>query len=133
MTGFNFVIEIGGNKYSWIKFLEQVNKKIYDLTDSEDKQMGNYFVDLPDNVTAIDKNTFKNKVMFYLWNDICKDERGNIKNFYRTKDGEFTFNQLFENNSQELLTGFLNTFEEIAINKGTSDGLSAEPDAVSPV
>lgn len=130
---FNFVIEIGGNKYSWIKFLEQVNKKIYDLTDSEDKQMGNYFVDLPDNVTAIDKNTFKNKVMFYLWNDICKDERGNIKNFYRTKDGEFTFNQLFENNSQELLTGFLNTFEEIAINKGTSDGLSAEPDAVSPV
>ena len=114
---FNFVIEIGGKKYSWIEFLKQVNEKIYDLTDSEDKQMGNYFVDLPDGVETIDEKTFKNKVMFYLWNDVCKDERSNTKNFYRTKDKVFSFNKLFEAGGQQLMIDFLATFEGILINK----------------
>ena len=129
---YSFVIKIGGNEYSWIKFLKQVNKKIYDLTDSEDKQMGNYFVDLPNGLTTIDENTFKNKVMFYLWNDICKDERENNENFYKTKDGEFSFNQLFESKGQELLIGFLDTFEDILIDKETSDGTSGNLDAGAP-
>ncbi len=129
---YSFVIKIGGNEYSWIKFLKQVNKKIYDLTDSEDKQMGNYFVDLPNGLTTIDENTFKNKVMFYLWNDICKDERENNENFYKTKDGGFSFNQLFESKGQELLIGFLDTFEDILIDKETSDGTSGNLDAGAP-
>lgn len=119
---YEFIIKIGGKEYSWIKFLRQVNQKIYDLTDSEDKQMGNYFVDLPHDETTIDENTFKNKVMFYLWNDICKDERENNKNFYRTKDGEFSFNKLFEANGQQLIIGFLATFDGILINDSETKG-----------
>lgn len=119
---YSFVIKIGGNEYSWIEFLKQVNQKICNLTDSEDKQMGNYFVDVPNGETEIDEKTFKNKVMFYLWNDICKDERGNNKNFYKTKDGEFFFNQLFEPNGQQLLIDFLDNIDGIKITNSKPTG-----------
>ncbi len=103
---YNFVIKVGKG-YRWIEFLKEVNNRIYDLTDSEDKQMGNYFVDLPEGETEIDEKTFKNKVMFYLWNDVCKDERGNNKNFFRTKENEFSFNKLYDKGGNKLLEGFL--------------------------
>lgn len=38
-----FIIDISGTKYLWIDFLKIVNNKIYDATNSEDKQMGNFF------------------------------------------------------------------------------------------
>ena len=34
-----FTIEVAGKKYPWIKFLEMVNERIVNATDSEDKQM----------------------------------------------------------------------------------------------
>lgn len=102
---FNFCI--GDQVYSWIKFIKLVNNKIFILTDAEDKKIGNYFVDLPVNKNIIDESTFINKVMFYLWNDVCKDEKGNTNNFYRTQEKEFSFNELFEEERQQLLIGFL--------------------------
>ena len=44
---------------------------------SEDKQMGNFFI-----TNSIDERQFIDKVMFYLWNDICKDEYG-ANSFFR--------------------------------------------------
>ena len=116
---YNFEIRIGGDinnhhggkKYRWIEFLKKVNDKIYLLTESEDKKMGNYFVDLPEDETVIDEIVFKNKVMFYLWNDVCKDEKGNPNNFYKTVDKEFSFNELFENNASKLLDGFMDELD----------------------
>ena len=122
---YHFVIKIDeNNQYRWIEFIKEVNKKICDLTGSEDKQIGNYFVDLPNGETEIDEKTFKNKVMFYLWNDICKDEFGigNQKNFYRTKDEEFSFNRLFEANGQQQLIKFLDNIEGIKITTSTTAG-----------
>lgn len=128
---YGFVIKIDeNNQYCWIRFIEEVNKKIELLTESEDKQIGNYFVDLPEGKTEIDERTFKNKVMFYLWNDICKDERNNPNNFYRTKDGEFSFNKLFEADGKQLLINFLDSFEGIKItNNKPSDDTSSEKTA----
>lgn len=108
-----FEIRIGGKKYRWIEFLKKVNDKIYLLTESEDKKMGNYFVDLPENETVIDEKVFKNKVMFYLWNDVCKDEKGNPQNFYKAADKEFSFNELFEDNASQLLDGFMTELDVI--------------------
>ncbi len=128
---YNFIIKIDdNNQYRWIEFLKQVNKKIKDLTVSEDKQMGNYFVDLPNGKTEIDEKTFKNKVMFYLWNDICKDEVGNQNNFYRTKENEFSFNELFGADGQKLLIGFLDNIEGIKTTTSTPAG--ATPPATPP-
>ena len=79
-----FIIEIDEDtKYSWVEFLESVNDKIYDATNSEDKQMGNFFIK-----KSIKANEFVNKVMFYLWNEVCKEEYGTQRNFFR-KGKEF--------------------------------------------
>lgn len=114
---YNFIIKIGGNKYKWIKFLKKVNYKIYDTTLSEDKQMGNYFI--KDDVNELQ---FVNKVMFYLWNEVCKDEYKTQRNFFRkgnAKDNEecqeFKFVDLFtaeegkniEQTRVDILTQFM--------------------------
>lgn len=101
-----FVIEIDEHtKYSWVEFLESVNDKIYDATNSEDKQMGNFFIK-----KSIKANEFVNKVMFYLWNEVCKEEYGTQRNFFRKgKEGktEFKFTELFGDNQATILKEFM--------------------------
>ena len=104
-----FNINIGGKPYAWRDFLKAVNEKIVKATDSEDKQMGNFFIN-----GDVDERQFIDKVMFYLWNDICKEEYNTNNNFFRnytddkkTETREFSFNQLFESESTVLLDGFM--------------------------
>ena len=102
-----FEITIGEKSYLWIKFLEHVNGKVWDLTKSEDKQMGNFFI--KGNIT---EEVFKSKVMAYLWHEICKDEYGATNYFFCTEKGnKFSFNQLYNKDSSpsatELLQGFM--------------------------
>lgn len=63
-----YTFEVKGQKYSWVEFLRKVNPLIRKATDSEDKQMGEFFIK-----GQISEDDFKNKVMFYIWNDVCKD------------------------------------------------------------
>ena len=125
---YNFIIKIGGNKYKWIKFLRKVNDKIYDTTLSEDKQMGNYFIK-----GDVDELQFVNKVMFYLWNEVCKEEYKTQRNFFRkgkAKDNEecqeFKFVDLFtaeegkniEQTRVDILTQFMAHLEVTPEPKG---------------
>ena len=76
----NWMLEVGGKRYSWGAFLEKINPEIYTLTESADKQMG-YFFAKPDkksnpdleNNDIISEEVFLNKVLFYLWTDVLKD------------------------------------------------------------
>jgi hypothetical protein len=92
-----------------------VNEQILITTESEDKQMGEFFIKGP-----VSEKEFINKVMFYLWNDVCKDYyrplRVQAQYFMRVKnklDGEkndfFTFAELFgeKNNDNRLLHEFM--------------------------
>ena len=102
-----FKITIGEKSYLWIKFLEHVNGKVWDLTKSEDKQMGNFFI--KGNIT---EEVFKSKVMASLWHEICKDEYGATNYFFCTEKGnKFSFNQLYNKDTSpsgtELLQGFM--------------------------
>lgn len=101
-----FEITIDGSKYKWHDFLKAVNVKIKDVTKSEDKQMGNFFIK-----KSVDAKEFCNKVMFYLWNDISKDyyESNDSLFQYKTGDGtkHFSFNELFGTKQFELLKGFM--------------------------
>ena len=105
-----FTITIDGKEYSWVAFLEEVNKRILEVTHSEDKQMGNFFIK-----GSVDEDGFKSKVMFYLWNEVCKDEYGTQGNFFRymymegrtEKEKEFSFNSLYEGKGTEKLDGFM--------------------------
>ena len=115
-----FVIEIDEHtKYSWVEFLESVNDKIYDATNSEDKQMGNFFIK-----KSIKANEFVNKVMFYLWNEVCKEEYGTQRNFFRKgKEGktEFKFTELFGDNQATILKEFMTSLGVEPIGKNPEE------------
>jgi len=103
-----FEITINDKNYKWVTFLKAVNRHIRDLTHSEDKQMGNFFVK-----NSIEKEAFKSKVMAYLWHEVCKDEYGTQGNFFRSYEEEkkdvkeFSFNELYEKDDYLLLQGFM--------------------------
>lgn len=86
----------------WVNFLKKINGIILEKTDSEDKQMGNFFIK-----GDIEEQEFKDKVMFYLWSEVCKDSFHTKDNFFRTKDREFSYNELYGDEGHDLLLGFL--------------------------
>lgn len=109
-----FEITIGDKSYSWIGFIEKVNEKIFDLTQSEDKQMGNFFIK-----QSIDEKGFKSKVMFYLWYEVLRDETENNKYFFYKKTtvegkevlSKFTFKDLYGDQATETLQQFMDYLE----------------------
>ena len=101
-----FVITIGDKRYKWASFLVNVNERIHKLSDSEDKQMGNFFIK-----SDIGVEELKSKVMFYLWSEVCK-EYEKCGSFFKDKgdnDAEFTFNSLYPTNeaTNKRLQGFM--------------------------
>lgn len=108
-----FTISIDEDKkYPWKGFLKAANEHIKDVSESEDKQMGNFFIK-----GNIGRKEFISKVMFYLWSEVCKEEY-RARSFFRSKDDfgketEFSFNELFEKDSAgackdvSLLQGFM--------------------------
>ena len=115
-----FKITIGNKVYLWIEFLQMVNEMIVGATTSEDKQMGEFFIK-----GDISVKEFTNKVMFYLWNDVCKDlynpRRVMATYFLRVKNkledernDYFTFAELFsdKNKDNRLLHEFMLYLED---------------------
>ena len=99
-------------QYSWQSFIEKVNKEIQIVTKSEDKKIGVYFVS-PANGKEISMEQFKNKVMFYLWSEIFKDEHESAESIFKYLNASgdkihFSFNELFENQSLSIMKGFMN-------------------------
>ena len=101
-----FKIAIGNKTYKWSSFLDKANERIHRLSDSEDKQMGNFFIK-----GDIGVEEFKSKVMFYLWSEVCKDyeKSGSFFKDAFSEDAEFTFNSLFPTNdtTNKRLQGFM--------------------------
>lgn len=99
----SFEITIDDKTYPWVAFIQKVNEKIFDLTQSEDKQMGNFFIK-----NSIGEDEFKSKVMFYLWYEVLRDETGNNKYFFNTVEGKpFTFKDLYGSNAKETIKQFM--------------------------
>lgn len=60
----------GQGENSWWTFIQGINEVIDVTTHSEDKKLGFFFC--KDQGGEIKKETFVNKVVFYLWNDVFK-------------------------------------------------------------
>ena len=96
-------IEVGGNMYSWTSFQKEVNNRIFEATNSEDKMLGDFFVKPNNNV--ISEKQFINKVLFYLWNDVCKDGDGDI---FTTEDNkDVKFSDLYDTNASVTLKSMM--------------------------
>ena len=90
-------IEIGDLKYRWSDFQKEVNTRILKDTGSEDKMLGDYFVN----------PLFRNKILFYLWNDVCKDGDADI---FPTNE-EFSFSKLYDEDSKQLIISIMDKLE----------------------
>ncbi len=108
-----YEITIGDEPHPWHKFLKAVNEKIKKVTSSEDKQMGNFFIK-----ASVDEKEFCDKVMFYLWSEVGKDNyqtNDAIFKYYAEEDKlkEFSFNELYDlANRKAILKGFIRYIEE---------------------
>lgn len=124
----DYTFKISDEEYSWVEFLRKINPLIRKATDSEDKQMGEFFIK-----GHVTEEEFVNKVMFYIWNDVCKDlysaSRISPLYFMRSASGEdkkdvFTFAELFgdgrhneddgtDTKPKELMVGFITKYLEM--------------------
>lgn len=99
----DWVIEINGNHFSWTSFQKEVNNRIFESTNSEDKMLGDFFVKPYDGI--ITEKLLLNKVLFYLWNDVCKDGDGDI---FKTEDNkDVKFSDLYGENGTTMLLSMM--------------------------
>ena len=109
-------IVIGDSTYNWGKFIENINPKIKELTGSEDKQLGNRFVNPIDGNITFDQ--FRSKVLFYLWSEVYKDEYGTQNSIFKFEENgepkDFQFGDLYNENSTDLVKAFL-TYNAIEV------------------
>lgn len=118
-----FAIAIGEETYNWHEFLEAVNKEIKKVTASEDKQMGNFFIK-----KSIDEKEFCDKVMFYLWSEVGKDNYRTNDAIFKWRDEndndtEFSFNELYPagENRRKILKGFIKYIKEVNKQENTAE------------
>lgn len=93
-------IEAEGVSYDWWSFLEVMNKRVGDITSSEDKKLGFFFCKA-DGQGIISADKLVSKVMFYLWNDVFKDYPDNpIAMYLKEEGGEFTYGDFYTTNAE---------------------------------
>mgnify|MGYP002771008183 CR=1 FL=1 len=132
-------INAGNYEYSWKDFLSNINARILNVTHSEDKQLGYWFVKADEVSGSISISTFVSKVVFYLWNDVFKDVGAKDTNPFTIKvNGKneiMSFNSFFEENTEGKVVeslGVLHTFlanveltpEPVLMEKSETDGSS---------
>ncbi|SEV82901.1 AAA domain (dynein-related subfamily) [Prevotella sp. khp7] len=87
-----YKLKVVGKEYDWWTFLEKINHEIDEQTKSEDKKLGYFFCKAHDGV--IDAETFVSKVVFYLWNDVFKDQ--DVASVFSDGDEELTFSKFYD-------------------------------------
>ena len=86
-------IKVKDNLYDWWQFVEKINNEINEQTKSEDKKLGYFFCKAQNGI--ITAETFVSKVIFYLWNDVFKDQAF-ASDIFRDGEDELTFNKFYD-------------------------------------
>ncbi len=89
----NYFIEIDNSQYDWWGFLSIINGIIDSTIHSEDKKLGYFFTKAYNGKITAD--TFVNKVIFYLWNDVFKDYEPDNKAFKDSNGDKLVFHKFF--------------------------------------
>lgn len=120
-AGKNWKIEVNGHEYDWWGFLIAINKEVFALTHSEDKQLGYFFAKAENN--KIDAQTLVNKVYFYLWTDVFKDYEFESQKAFKKADGNdaIAFKDFFKNGEVDEVMA-----EQVLINLGLNKPAETE-------
>ena len=86
-------IKVKGHLYDWWQFVEKINAEINEQTKSEDKKLGYFFCKAQNGIVSAE--TFVSKVIFYLWNDVFKDQAFG-SDIFRDGEEELTFNSFYD-------------------------------------
>lgn len=113
----DWVIEIQDKEYSWVSFQKVVNERIFVATNSEDKMLGDYFVNPSDG--RITEKMLLNKILFYLWNDVCKDGERDIFKVGDTED--VSFSELYGDGGQQKLVDMMSYLDVQLVQEYSDD------------
>jgi len=95
------------HSFEWLPFLKKVNEDILKVTESEDKQMGEFFIKPKQNDEIIRLDEFRSKVLFYLWDSVYKDDSDANRVFHfnlsENADTKVTFQSLFNSDERFLM------------------------------
>ncbi|HFU4010181.1 TPA: AAA family ATPase [Streptococcus suis] len=120
----NLVID--GNEITWWDFYTKLNEYITGVLNlSEDKQIGQFFIQFTDNDTR-NKELIKNKLLQYLWEDVAKVTYTSEKLFDKKITSFSQLYQQFELGEKVFSEGFfepviISTAEEVSENGTNSD------------
>lgn len=104
----NWQIKVDADtKFDWWDFIQAINEKIADATSSDDKKLGYFFCKPQGDSKTIDAETFVGKVIFYLWNDVFKDEDADI---FKLGAKSPTFDQFY---TEDAKTGDIKADTEV--------------------
>ena len=134
----HWTIKIGEKEYNWTDFQRKVNEKIYGVDNSEDKQLGDFFVNADRTGGVISADTLLNKILFYLWNDVCKDDSDQIFCWIDDKKEEksIKFSEFFAADKDTKLQGLMKFLEvpergKPAVTGGSEDAEKPAEDEVT--
>jgi hypothetical protein len=89
-----YEIRVGDVVVDWWRFIRKINDSIGNITNSEDKKMGYFFVKADEN-NVIGKEQIVNKVLFYLYNDAFKDY--DLPDYFSDENGKkLSFGDFFK-------------------------------------
>ena len=89
-----WAIEGATQKYDWWSFLEKINAQVGEATQSEDKKLGFFFCKATNGVISAEK--FVGKVIFYLWNDVFKNNAFDGTIFQDADGTELSFGKFYK-------------------------------------
>lgn len=93
-----WAIEGATKMYDWWSFLDKINAQIGEATQSEDKKLGFFFCKATEGVISAEK--FVGKVIFYLWNDVFKNN-GFEGSIFKDVDGtELSFGKFYKSDAK---------------------------------
>lgn len=93
-----WAIEGATQMYDWWSFLEKINAQIGEATQSEDKKLGFFFCKATNEEISAEK--FVGKVIFYLWNDVFKNN-GFEGPIFKDVDGtELSFGKFYKSDAK---------------------------------
>jgi hypothetical protein len=97
------------------------------VDNSEDKQLGDYFVNADRTNEKISADTLLNKVLFYIWNDVCKDDPDQIFQWVNDKkqNESIKFSDFFGVDKDKKLQGFM-AYHKVPVIGETDDTDNAE-------